>query len=304
MAEITYLPVHRVPVSSLEDPRLLRRVSKAREPVVIEGYGFWQSSTPFSVAWFLNEFGEIPLSTLVDAGGGETNIEPSHIDRFGTLGAYLRCFMQCQHAMNRPAYGGLYDSYKKKVTKDQCPYLTNLSVSDCFPKMLDFFRSIDIFGKNMIRHPIALGEVFIGPENTGYGELHYDRYHSIVVSYQLMGEKEWTLFHPKYSWALYPHPFEADWFPHYSPIQVEQPDFERYPNFVHAKGLKTTLKPGELLFCPNDWWHDTFNITNNMSIATRMVTPRLFLKSKCAEFTERIIETLLSFQTRHLRERR
>ena len=38
-------------------------------------------------------------------------------------------------------------------------------------------------------------------------------------------------------------------------VNVEKPDYERYPGLKEVKGYKITLKAGETLFIPAGYWH-------------------------------------------------
>ena len=42
-----------------------------------------------------------------------------------------------------------------------------------------------------------------------------------------------------------------------SMVDIEDPDFEKYPNFKDAmdEGLTATLYPGDAIFIPSLWWH-------------------------------------------------
>jgi ribosomal protein L16 Arg81 hydroxylase len=106
---------------------------------------------------------------------------------------------------------------------------------------------------------------------TGYGQLHFDRYQLFVATYQLYGRKQWWLYPPSDTPFLYAMPYYGDWFPHYSPVEQDKPDLDRFPEFAKAKGLSVVMEPGEVLFCPRSWWHNTRNLTTSMSVAVRMV---------------------------------
>lgn len=73
---------------------------------------------------------------------------------------------------------------------------------------------------------------------------------------QLHGIKEVTLFGPSEWSALYPR----RWYEHaplFSRVDGSKPDFERFPRYGEARGLRFTLYPGEMLFIPVHWWHLT-----------------------------------------------
>ena len=38
-------------------------------------------------------------------------------------------------------------------------------------------------------------------------------------------------------------------------VDLENPDYERFPKFKNVKGYETILAPGEVLYMPSTWWH-------------------------------------------------
>lgn len=41
-----------------------------------------------------------------------------------------------------------------------------------------------------------------------------------------------------------------------SPVDILDPDYERFPLFRGAKRLQCVLRPGDVLFMPAFWWHE------------------------------------------------
>ena len=41
-----------------------------------------------------------------------------------------------------------------------------------------------------------------------------------------------------------------------SPVDILNPDLERFPLFTRARRLECTLTPGDVLFMPAFWWHE------------------------------------------------
>ena len=41
-----------------------------------------------------------------------------------------------------------------------------------------------------------------------------------------------------------------------SPVDIKEPDLERFPNFAKARRIHCALKPGDVLFMPAFWWHE------------------------------------------------
>ena len=41
-----------------------------------------------------------------------------------------------------------------------------------------------------------------------------------------------------------------------SPVDIANPDLERFPNFARSHRLECVLRPGDVLFMPAFWWHE------------------------------------------------
>ncbi|MFT7589489.1 MAG: lipopolysaccharide/colanic/teichoic acid biosynthesis glycosyltransferase [Limisphaerales bacterium] len=80
--------------------------------------------------------------------------------------------------------------------------------------------------------------------------LHFDIDLSHVFLNQFHGRKRVVLFPPEQSKNLYQHPFTVN-----SPINIEQPDFEKFPFLKNVQGYESILHPGESLFIPSGYWH-------------------------------------------------
>lgn len=102
----------------------------------------------------------------------------------------------------------------------------------------------------------------------------------LLVSYfffylQIFGEKHLTLFDPHHNEDLYEahipeailgfSPTSGTFYRHtllqstsmvMSPVDIANPDLERFPNFAQAHRLECILRPGDVLFMPAFWWHE------------------------------------------------
>ena len=41
-----------------------------------------------------------------------------------------------------------------------------------------------------------------------------------------------------------------------SPVDIKDPDLNRFPRFSKAHHMQCTLRPGDVLFMPAFWWHE------------------------------------------------
>jgi hypothetical protein len=99
------------------------------------------------------------------------------------------------------------------------------------------------------------GGFLIGPAGS-VATLHADILHTHAYLAQIAGKKRCVLFSPDDSGYLY----EGRVDPHH-------PDLEEFPLFRQAVAYDCTLKPGELLFMPADWWHYVVALEKSITVS-------------------------------------
>lgn len=80
--------------------------------------------------------------------------------------------------------------------------------------------------------------------------MHYDIDLSHVFLTQFDGRKRVVLFSPEQSKYLYHLPFTVA-----SYIDVDNPDFEKYPALKKVTGYETIIERGDTIFIPSGYWH-------------------------------------------------
>ncbi len=105
--------------------------------------------------------------------------------------------------------------------------------------------------------------MFFGGEGS-YVALHYDIDLSHVFLNQFFGRKRVVLFPPEESRYLYQHPFTVA-----SYVNVNNPDYQKYPALKHVKGYECIIHPGETLFMPSGYWHYIEYLDGGYSISLR-----------------------------------
>jgi hypothetical protein len=95
-------------------------------------------------------------------------------------------------------------------------------------------------------------------------QLHYDPDMPHILHTVLHGKKRVVLFPNEQSKNLYKHPFNTR-----SYVNVDNPDFSKFPRLKDATGYQALLQPGETLFMPSGYWHHLVYEEAGYAICTR-----------------------------------
>jgi hypothetical protein len=84
-------------------------------------------------------------------------------------------------------------------------------------------------------------------------QIHNDRDHNLACV--IAGRRRFVLFPPEQVANLYIGPLDNP--PPLSLVDIERPDFERFPRFrtALAAAQVAELAPGDAIFMPRHWWH-------------------------------------------------
>lgn len=94
--------------------------------------------------------------------------------------------------------------------------------------------------------------------------LHYDIDMGHVFHTAVFGRRHIRLFAPDQARLLYQHPFTVR-----SYVDLQQPDFERFPALAQAEGYELVLEPGETLFMPAGYWHEFHYLDAGFGLSQR-----------------------------------
>lgn len=107
---------------------------------------------------------------------------------------------------------------------------------------------------------------------------HQDTLRSSSWQLQLKGRKRWHVCDPDQSRFLY----------RAGDVDMFDPDYEAYPLVLNATCYDEVLEPGDMIYYPHAYWHQTLNLdTPTISITGTIVTPSNYrllmedLKSEC-----------------------
>jgi hypothetical protein len=106
---------------------------------------------------------------------------------------------------------------------------------------------IEIFPEYLNPHDVD-GKVFFwfGPAGT-ITPWHHDPANLIFV--QVYGRKTWKIIPPYYTHMMYNYRGV------FSKVDVENPDYDKYPLFQKIPIIEVTLNAGDAIFMPVGWWH-------------------------------------------------
>ena len=106
-----------------------------------------------------------------------------------------------------------------------------------------------------------------GPAGTRTG-LHYDiEKHNLLG--QVRGKKNVTFISPDQSARLYPSTI-WDNSAVLSKVDMWAPDMPQYPKYALAAHTHVTIRPGDLLIIPQDWWHAVESLEEAISVSIRV----------------------------------
>jgi hypothetical protein len=112
--------------------------------------------------------------------------------------------------------------------------------------------------------------------------LHYDPDMPHLLHTVLYGRKRVVLFANEESTNLYKHPFSTR-----SYVDVDRPDFDKFPRLRCVAGYQASLGPGDTLFMPSGYWH--YMVYEEAGYAVCMRCARLPLARKVRAYMNMLI---------------
>lgn len=248
MLKLNLQDIPRVKTISKED--FLKHYFKPQKPVVIEQ--FIEDWPAFS-KWNLNYFKDI-------AG-----------DK--TVSLYDDRHVSCKDGFN--------EAHAKMPLKDYINLLQNGStkyriflwnILKEVPQLQNDFNYPDLGLKLLKKLPM----LFFGGKDT-HTFMHYDIDLANIFHFHFAGEKEIILFDQKQNKYLYKIPYSLIT---REDIDFSNPDFEKWPALKLAKGYRTNLKHGDMLYMPEGYWHYMKYVTTGFSLSLRAIPRNPFNLSK------------------------
>tara|TARA_R110000868_G_scaffold21614_12_gene89593 strand:- start:16567 stop:17433 length:867 start_codon:yes stop_codon:yes gene_type:complete len=249
MGQFKTIPITRVNNISKED--FINNFYKTQRPVLIENLTFdWPARKYWNIDYIQERAGEqiVPLYNNVPTKGKQNSAAP---------------------AMEMKLYD--YLEILKNQPTDLRIFFYN--ILDKMPELIKDIRYPDIGLKFFKRLPV----MFFG----GKGSVvlpHYDMDLSDLLHFHFHGHKSVLLFPPEQTKYLYKVPFSVH---NLESINMDEPDFEKYPALKKAEGLYIEMKHGDALYMPSGYWHYIKYMDGGFSITLRALPkhPKLLAKT-------------------------
>lgn len=117
-----------------------------------------------------------------------------------------------------------------------------------------------------------IGFMFFGARGIKV-RIHQDMDMSNVILTQFYGRKKVVLVSPKYSALLYKLPFNT-----HSLVDLDNPDFVKYPGLRYIETHECILEPGDSLYMPSGYWHYITYLDGGFSVSYRKMAHSLDAK--------------------------
>lgn len=226
-------------VENISKEEFIEKYYKPQRPVLIEGLTKnWEAFHKWNLDYIKEHAGDqvVPLYNNEPTKGKQNSAEPAtkmkmqdYIELIKTKPTDLRIFF--------------YDLKAR------------------LPELLDDFEFPEIGLKFFKRLPV----LFFGGEGSKVLP-HYDMDLADLVHFHFQGTKSVMLFSPTQTKHLYKIPFAVH---NLETIDLDNPDFEKYPALQYVEGLHATMKHGDALYMPSGYWHYIKYLDGGFSMTLR-----------------------------------
>lgn len=140
------------------------------------------------------------------------------------------------------------------------------------PQLANDFEYPDIGLKFFKRLPV----MFFGSKGSKVLP-HYDMDLADLFHFHFHGNKRVLLFAPNQTKYLYKVPFSVH---NVEAIDLDNPDFIKYPALKYLEGLEVEMKHGDALYMPSGYWHYITYLNGGFSMTLRAFSkkPQVFFR--------------------------
>ncbi|MCG2460162.1 cupin-like domain-containing protein [Flavobacteriaceae bacterium F89] len=237
MAQIKTTPITRIKDISKKD--FIQNFYKPQRPVLLDGLTKdWGAYGKWNLDYIQQRAGDqvVPLYNSEPTKGKQNSAAP------------------VQHMK-------LYDYIDLLKTAPTDLRIFFYNILDHMPELIKDFKYPDIGLKFFKRLPA----MFFGGKGSKV-LLHYDMDLADAIHFHFHGNKSVTLFAPDQTKYLYKVPFAVH---NLETINLESPDFKKYPALQHVTGVQVHMKHGDALYMPSGYWHYIKYLDSGFSLTLR-----------------------------------
>ena len=263
MGKITTVPIERI--HDISKSAFIEKYYKPQRPVLIEGLA---KNWPAYKKWNLDYIQERAGNQVVPLYDGKP-------------------IRGKQNSATPVTKMKLYDYLEILKNKPTDLRIFFYNILDSMPELANDFEFPDIGLKFFKRLPV----MFFGGEGSKV-LTHYDMDLADLMHFHFHGTKSVTLFPPEQTKYIYRVPFSVH---NLETIDMDNPDFEKYPALKNVKGIHAQLKHGDALYMPSGYWHYIKYLDGGFSVTLRALPtrPRGLMKTLCNLLFMRNFENLM-----------
>jgi len=161
----------------------------------------------------------------------------------------------------------LYDYIELLKTEPTDLRIFFYNILDRMPHLLKDFEYPDIGLKFFKRLP----SLFFGGGRSRVF-MHYDIDLPDSMHFHFQGKKSVLLFSQAQSKYLYQVPFSIH---NIDKIDMDDPDFEKYPALQYAEGTQVDMEHGDALYMPSGYWHYIKYLNGGLPMTLRALPPTI-----------------------------
>ncbi|TQF71320.1 cupin-like domain-containing protein [Pseudoalteromonas luteoviolacea] len=216
------------------------------KPVILtDAIDSWEAKSLWTPDYFASNFPEVEIK--VEAIGEDKASDSNYyVKNLKYMKISMLDYVNSTHAISK--YDGRF-------------YAAQLPITEVIPQTKSQINTFPYWSKFLYKLSSQKALFWMGPAGCK-SALHFDDAPNLNV--QLYGKKRWVIY-PKSEYENLYLPSTLE-FPHFSPINMDAPDFERFPKFRNAKPIEFVLEPGETLFLPQSWAHYVETIEYSISL--------------------------------------
>lgn len=235
--QLNLKPIPRV--NAIDKETFLKEYLKPQQPVVMENLSEdWPAKEKWDLEYFHKNAGDVivPLYDGQPAKGKQKSHKPARRIKMSE-----------------------YIDILKSGPTDLRMFFFNL-LQNC-PDLLKDFKYPEIGVKFFKKLPV----LFVGGEGAKV-LMHYDMDLANNFHFNFAGTKKFILYPPSETKYLYKVPYSIV---SMESIDMDNPDFTKYPALAKTHGFEVILEHGDTLFIPSKWWHFVKYETPCLSLTLR-----------------------------------